>query len=271
MNADWSDEILIVRLSAEPDMCYELDAIIEEVYERSQSDLVVDFEHVERITCKNLCELLKLYNLLDSHGRHCVFCHVGTVTRGIFHVYGFDRIFQIADSSEVVLKPSHEHANGGLLELQNLDHSQWPQRRNYFRLSIPSSLQVDVLLWHGGWHNENPKCQIGHYWYGRLVDISESGAQIAIDDTEKTVLRKDELIGIEFRPKSDEAVLTFNARIKEILPTADSKNICLGIEFVGLEANPAGRFRLQEFCSSVGIYCAVKNNQHPDFSSCCTL
>ena len=60
MSTDWSDEILIVKLPAEPNMCYELDAITEEVYERSQSDLIVDFGCVERITCKNLCELLKL-------------------------------------------------------------------------------------------------------------------------------------------------------------------------------------------------------------------
>ncbi|MBN2313394.1 MAG: PilZ domain-containing protein [Sedimentisphaerales bacterium] len=271
MGTDWSDEILIVKLPAEPDMCYELDAITEEVYERSQSDLIVDFEYVGRITCKNLCELLKLYNFMESHGRHCVFCNIGTVTRGIFHVYGFDRIFQVAGSSEVVLKPSYEPTNGGVLELQSLDNYQPPQRRNYFILSIPPSLQVDVRLWHSSRHEVNPKSQIGHYQHGRLVDISEGGAQIALGATEENVFRKDDLIGVEFRPKPDKAVLTFDARIMEILPTVDGMNICLGVAFIGLEANPAGRLGLQEFCSAVGIYCAVKNNQHSDLSHCCSI
>ena len=268
MSTEWSDEILIAKLPAEPDMCYELDAIAEEVYERSQSDLILDFEYVGRITCKNLCELFKLYNFMDSHGRHCVFCNIGTVTRGIFHVYGFDRVFKMADFSEVVLKPSYEHTNGGLLELQSLDNSKPLQRRNYFRLSIPPSLQVDVLLWHGCRHEVNPKGQGGHYWHGRLVDVSEEGAQIAIDASKETFFRKDDMIGVEFKPKPDQAVLTFNARIMEILPTVDGMNICLGIAFIGLEANPTGRLGIQEFCSPVGIYCAVKNNQHSDLSYC---
>jgi hypothetical protein len=114
--------------------------------------------------------------------------------------------------------------------------------------------RINVLLWHGGCENDYHKLILGHYWLGRLVDISEGGIQVAVDATEETTLAEGQLIGLEFRLNLTEPALTFDAQIREVLPTADGKSICLGLEFIGLKANPEGQEGLQRLCNSGDSY-----------------
>jgi hypothetical protein len=51
-----------------------------------------------------------------------------------------------------------------------------------------------------------------------------------------------------------ETPLMFNARVRNILPTADGKSICIGLQMVGLEASPEGRLILQRLCNIVDRY-----------------
>ncbi len=260
MGRDWSDDILIVKLPAEPQTGDELNAVAAMALERPESDLIVDLGEVDELACRSLCELMRLHRLVSDRGHRCVFCNVGTAARDILNVYGFDRVLDIAAPSEVVLQPSAEQISSGTLELYSSDASRPPQRRNYVRLSVPAPLEIDVFLWHGGRKDDYHKLLPGHCWHGRLVDISEGGAQVAIDAAQETPLGKGRLIGLEFSPKPGEALLSFDAQIREILPTADGENICLGLQFVGLEANPEGRQGLRRLCSTGSIYHAVKEH-----------
>jgi anti-anti-sigma regulatory factor len=260
MGHDWSDDILIVKLPAEPQTGDELDAVASMVLERPESDLIVDLGAVDEPACRSLCELMRLSRLVSDRGHRCVFCNVGTSARRILNVYGFDRVLDIAAISDVVLQPSLDQLSSGTLELRCSDGSGQLQRRNYKRLSVPPPLEINVMLWHGGRKDDYHKALPGHCWRGRLVDISEGGVQVAIDAATQTSLGKGRLVGLEFSPNPAQAILTFDAQIREILPTADGKNICLGLQFVGLEANPEGRQGLRRLCSSTGIYHAVKES-----------
>jgi anti-anti-sigma regulatory factor len=254
MGHDWSDDILIAKLPAEPQTSDELTAVTKLALDRPKSDLIVDMGAVDEPTYETLCKLTELCSSLSDRGCCCVFYNVSAAARQVFSLYGFDRIFEIAAMSEVVLEPSVEQLGTGTLELRSSDNPRPFQRRNYVRLNIPSSLQVDVLLWHGGRKDDYHKMLPGHSWRGRLVDISEGGAQVAIDAAEETPLGKGRLVGLEFRPKPTEPLLAFDAQIREMLPTADGKDICLGLQFVGLEANAEGREGLQRLCGSEGIH-----------------
>ena len=46
----------------------------------------------------------------------------------------------------------------------------------------------------------------------------------------------------------------FCGQIRNMLPTADGKNICLGAQIVGLEASPEGRQVLERLCGIVERY-----------------
>jgi anti-anti-sigma regulatory factor len=260
MSHDWSDDILIAKLPAEPQTSDELNVVTKLVLDRPKSDLIVDIGGVDEPTYQTLCKLTELCSLVSDRGRCCVFYGVSAATRQIFNLYGFDRTFQIAAMSDVVLKPSVEQLSTGTLELRSPDNAKPLQRRNYVRLHVPSPVEIDVLLWHGGRKDDYHKMLPGHSWHGKLVDISEGGAQVAVDAAEETPLGKGRLIGLEFRPKPAEALLAFDAQIREMLPTADGKNICLGLQFVGLKANPEGRQGLRRLCSSEGIY--YEANEH---------
>jgi anti-anti-sigma regulatory factor len=260
MGHDWSDNILIAKLPAEPQTSDELTAVTALALERPGSDLIVDLVAVDEPTCQSLCELMKLSSLLSSRGRRCVFCNVSEAARQTFAAYGFDRLVEIAALSEVVFTPSVEQLSTGTLELRSSDKAKPLQRRKYVRLNVPPPLEMDVLLWHGGRKDDYHKLLPGHSWRGRLVDISEGGAQVAIDAAEDTTLGRGRLVGLEFSPKPGEPLLAFDAQVREILPTADGKNICLGLKFVGSEANPEAHQGLHKLCNAEGVYYEAKEN-----------
>ena len=261
MGHDWSDNILITKLPAEPQTSDELNAITAKLaLDSPKSDLIVDLGAVDKPTYQTLRRLTTLCRVLSERGYCCMFYNLNAATRRIFHLYGFDRIFHIADVSEITLTPSVEQVGSGTLEIRSLDNAKPLERRKYFRLKIPWWLQVNVLLWHGGRYDDYHKLLPGHFWHGRLMDISEGGIQVAIEATEETMLGKGRLMGLEFRPNPAEPLLEFDAQIKEILPTADSKNVCLGLKFIGLKANPEGRQALQKLYNPEGTYYEAKEN-----------
>jgi anti-anti-sigma regulatory factor len=261
MGNEWSDNILITKLPAEPQTSDELDAIIAKLaIDRPASDLIVDLGAVDKPAYQTLCLLTKLCSVLSDRGCCCMLYNLSAAARRTFRLYGFDRIFHIADVSEIVLTPLVEQAGGGTLEICSLNNAKPLERRKYFRLKIPWWLQMNVLIWHGGRYDDYHKQLPGHFWHGRLVDISTGGIQVAIEATEETMPGKDRPMGMEFRPNPAEPLLAFDAQIREIQPTADGKNVCLGLQFIGLEANPEGRQALQKLYNPEGKYYEAKKN-----------
>ncbi|MHC4112767.1 MAG: flagellar brake protein [Planctomycetota bacterium] len=166
----------------------------------------------------------------------------------------------------------------GQIVLAVPDRIEIVQRRSYFRVDVPKSLKVNVLLWHRGLKRapEAILCDLDKqqdnsdetnndkrrqdYYKGKLVDVSAGGAQIAIDTAQKPDLRKGQFIGLTFTPMPYEKPLILDAQIRNILPTADDKNICLGIQLVGLEASPEGRGVLQRLCNIVEHYFQINQS-----------
>ncbi len=100
---DWSDDIVLVDLPAEPQMGDELKAVIEIVRDRGDCNLVIDFSSVDIVTSSTLSKLLKLRKLLADCGHRLVFCNVAAATRGIFTVTGIDGIFEFVDDKFIAL------------------------------------------------------------------------------------------------------------------------------------------------------------------------
>jgi c-di-GMP-binding flagellar brake protein YcgR len=167
------------------------------------------------------------------------------------------------------------------------------QRRSYFRVDVPTSLKVNVMLWHRRYtdkKSEGPRLagtqtqQTGiqasdarrmppeHYWQGKLTDISAGGAQIVVDAIQRPDFKKGQFIGLTFTPMPYEMPLMLDAKIKSVLPTADEKSICLGLQIVGLEESAEGRQVLQRLCNVVEHYyqinqCSAKQQDFQTTSS----
>ena len=208
-------------------------------------------------------------------------------------------VTDLEPSSEPLTLPRDKTQNekiipaGGKIVLKIPDRIEIVQRRSYFRVEVPKSLKVNVMLWHRGYSNGDTEqrkeypgdgatceknqvqkslpenlatCQTKsqsscehqvlpkHYWQGRLADISAGGAQIVVDAEQKPDFKQGQFIGLRFTPMPYEMPLVFDAQIRNILPTATEKGICLGLQIVGLEASPEGRGVLQRLCNVVERY-----------------
>ena len=100
---NWSEDILLVDLPAEPDMGEELKTVITTVRDRGDCDVVVDFSNVDIITSSSLSKLLKLRKLLGDCGHRLVFCGMAAATKGVFTVTGLDGVFEQAPDKFVAL------------------------------------------------------------------------------------------------------------------------------------------------------------------------
>ena len=114
------------------------------------------------------------------------------------------------------------------------------QKRSYFRITVPDSLSVDVELWHRSYVGGDSKTVIAEAcqgWRGKLVDISAGGMQVAVETSQGPELKRGQFVGVRFTPLHYETVLTFNAYIGSVSPTANGENVCFGLQMVGLEAS----------------------------------
>ena len=100
---DYSDNIILVELPAEPEIRQELDKVIEIVGQRTDCDVAVDLSNVDIMTSLSLSGFIQLYKLLTDSGRRLVFYNTSSVTRNIFRVTCFDGIFEFIDDKSDAL------------------------------------------------------------------------------------------------------------------------------------------------------------------------
>jgi len=196
---------------------------------------------------------------------------------GLSLKYGYGKI--VFDTTVLDLESSqgpNRQGKSGIIVLAIPDRIEIVQRRSYFRVDVPRSLKVNVLIWHRGL-NRIPDPELCNsdnqednsdetsdkrrdYYKGKLIDISAGGSQIVLDTSQKPDFRKGQFIGLMFTPMPYEKPLILDAQIRNILPTADDQNICLGIQLVGLEASTEGRQVLQRLCNVVEHYFQINQS-----------
>jgi hypothetical protein len=85
----------------------------------------------------------------------------------------------VFDTTVVGLEPSSDPEAGGTIVLAAPQRIGVVQRRSYFRVNVPASLRVNVVLWHRT-GNRASEDRTHAYCEGRLMDISAGGAQVVI-------------------------------------------------------------------------------------------
>lgn len=179
----------------------------------------------------------------------------------------------VFDTSVVALEPSSDPEAGGTIVLAVPDRIGVIQRRSYFRVNVPESLKVKVVLWHRT--SQHKTKGSGHeYFEGRLMDISAGGAQLTVpmkasgssdlSGVSETEFRKGQFVGVRFTPMPYETPLMFSAQIRNVLPTADRAELCLGLQIVGLEASDEGREVLSRLAAVVDRYYQINQTAGAD-------
>ena len=171
---------------------------------------------------------------------------------GVSIKYGFGGGYDKLVFGTIVIKAD----DNGAVSFAVPEETEIVPRRSYFRVPVLEFMKVNVEFRHRYCTSEDGQATIaaGPRWEGNLIDISAGGLQIAVDAEPKPDFNKGDAVGIRFRPMPNEAELMFNAQVSNVLPTADEKSICIGLEIVGLEASPEGRLILQRLCNVVDEY-----------------
>jgi anti-anti-sigma regulatory factor len=250
----WSRHVVIVRLPPEPQINDELDTVIQVAVNDTSFDIIVDFADVQTISQPSLCRLVILHRILQKAARQLGFCNISHAIRSVFKTHRIGRFIESDWNREISLEPSANPTQGGSLVLRNQDQLETCERRSYVRYSLSKSLRITALLWHRSPDTNYLKAVPTHCWQCILIDVSEGGVQIVIDVTQEPTFHKGQFVNVRFVSVPCEMPVTFDALIREILPTADSEHICLGLQFVGLETNTEGRRSLQHLCDSEGRY-----------------
>ena len=211
---------------------------------------------------------------------------------GISFKYEYGKF--VFDTTVVALEassgPEADQGWGGTIILAVPDRIEVVQRRSYFRVDVPQSLKVKVVLWHRGNRHQAKQLikneaddQAHNYCQGRLIDISAGGAQVIVPylneqespaaprrDSKGNVsrsfsageldFRKGQFVGMRFTPMPYEMPVMVSAQIRNILPTSDGNSVSLGLQIVGLEASPEGREILARLISIVEKYYQINQS-----------
>ena len=185
--------------------------------------------------------------------------------------------------------PEADEGWGGTMILAVPDRIEVVQRRSYYRVDVPESLRVEVILWHRSGRREAKKQMqdaaedVHNYCQGRLVDISAGGAQVVVSysdeagcpesvgheskvNTSRTFcageldFKKGQFVGMRFTPMPYETPVMVSAQIRNILPTSDGNSASLGLQIVGLEASPEGREILARLIDIVEKYYQINQS-----------
>ena len=243
--------------------------------------------HVTKVLLTNLGASRLSAETWTREKRHPININVNQPV-GISLKYGYGKLVfdtKVIDLEPSLISPSADRHPGdgeskseirqrsGQIILSVPDRIEIIQRRSYFRVDVPRTLKVNVLLWHRGlnrlpepevWdrdeQQDNSENKTQDYYKARLIDISAGGAQLALDTSQKPDFRKGQFIALTFTPRPYEQPLILDAQIRNILPTADGNNLCIGLQMVGLEASPEGRQVLQRLCDVVEHYYQINQS-----------
>jgi len=100
---NWSENIILVNLAAEPHLGDDLQTAIDTAREHEDIDVVVDFADATIVTSSSIAKLLKLRKTLADNDRRLILSSVAPRTRNIFTVTGLDTVFEFVPDQFLAL------------------------------------------------------------------------------------------------------------------------------------------------------------------------
>ncbi len=168
------------------------------------------------------------------------------------------------------LEPSPDSRSSGRIALEKPDRIEVIQRRSYFRVNVPDSMKVNVVLWHRRGRRQfdtKPQTDNTAYFNARLIDLSAGGAQLLMEgdpDQMQSQFRQGQFISMRFTPLPYEIPLLLSAQIRNVLPRAGGGSIYLGLQLVGLEASHEGQEILTRLVSIIERYRSMNDAETAD-------
>ncbi len=100
---DWSDNIIMVNLVAEPQLGEELKTVSSIIRQRKDCGVVIDFSEVNVVTSSSLAQLLRLQKIVTDNNQQMILCGMSKRTMGIFEVTALEQVFNFAGDTFTAL------------------------------------------------------------------------------------------------------------------------------------------------------------------------
>jgi anti-anti-sigma factor len=97
---DWSDQIVIAELAAEPAFSDDMDALIDRIErtpETQMPNVIIDMRGVDHLNSSNIAQLLRLRKKLAHSGRRLRVCSVNDRVWSVLLTTGLDSLFTFND------------------------------------------------------------------------------------------------------------------------------------------------------------------------------
>lgn len=98
-----SEDVLLVFLTAEPELDKQLQQLNAVVSQSCEQDLIVDFSKVEVLDSSNLSNLMILNNFVKDSGHKLVLFNMNITTKSLFQTVGLKTEFKIVDDKSSAL------------------------------------------------------------------------------------------------------------------------------------------------------------------------
>lgn len=183
---------------------------------------------------------------------------------GIAVQHGFNKF--IYEAAVVGFESSVNQTGSGRIVLELPEKAEKMQRRGYVRIDVPADLTVKVLFWHRGYLDGTAEVPYENYWQGRLVNLSAGGFQIEVNHSDGPNFRSGQLVGLQFTPMSYEQPVVAEAQVKHVAENTENGQVCIGAEFIGLEASSQGRTKLRRIADIVSCY-QKQNSEHAEVAA----
>jgi len=171
---------------------------------------------------------------------------------GVSLLQGFSKY--IFEATVLGFEPSVNQRSGGTIVLNKPYSMERMQRRAYSRIDVPDNMKVDVLFWHRGYTDGKAEVPLEHYWQGRLMDLSAGGLQIEVDRISIDNFRTGQVVGLQFTPMPYDKPIVLEALVRRIVESPNPRCIVVGVEFLGLESEGAGRQKLHRIIDTINKY-----------------
>ncbi|MCC6322953.1 MAG: STAS domain-containing protein [Phycisphaerales bacterium] len=110
MPIDWSDNIILADLTAEPELAEELSAIFDRLRpakdqprDRKVPSVVLNFASVSYVNSSHIAALLRMRKRLIEVGRSLVLCSLNDDLWTMMGLTGLDKVFQFAPDTMTAL------------------------------------------------------------------------------------------------------------------------------------------------------------------------
>lgn len=99
----WSDDIILVDLSDEPQLSEELNELEEKLQTNTASHVLLDFGRVRVVNSSNLSQLLRIRKRVQENGKRLTLCRISDTVWSVLLITGLEKLFSFSQDLPTAL------------------------------------------------------------------------------------------------------------------------------------------------------------------------